>query len=414
MMNPEHWAIFINNASPVDALIDAIFRNDAPVLLRALANQKGALFSKKAVDRFIEEEERHDIKLLNPGTAQHLHSYSSGERKKALLDYLLRQDPQFLILDNPFDNLDSASCEALKVQLSELAHHIAMIQIISRPADRLPFIERFALLKTDGLQVLASPPDRTGKEGIGFTGVVPPPLERKNYSEPYLVQMKNVTISYGDKVVVRGINWDIKPGEFWYLAGPNGSGKTTLLSLITGDNPKAYGQDIKLFGYQKGSGESVWDIKEEIGYFTPAMTDRFRGYHTLEHMLISGLVDSIGLYIKPSNRQKQLAHEWLTLLGMAQMAQKTFDSLSTGEKRLVMCARAMIKHPLLLILDEPTAGLDDASAALVVDLVNIMARNTSSAIVFVSHRKEPGLSAELGLQLIADSEGSTGKMLSNI
>lgn len=407
-MKPEHWAIYITNSSPVDAFVDSVLHNDPPDLLRVLSGQKGALFSQKAVDRFIEEEERHDLKLLNPGTSQHLRSFSSGERKKALLTFLLQQQPRYLILDNPFDNLDTAYREALKVKLEELANDTTMIQIISRPDDILPFIKRYAGLNTDGLQVLGSPPTKTEGEQSGFIGAIPPPLEIKTYSEPYLVQMKNVTVAYGDKVVVRNINWDIKPGDFWHLAGPNGSGKTTLLSLITGDNPKAYGQDIKLFGYQKGSGESVWDIKEEIGYFTPAMTDRFRGYHTIEHMLISGLVDSIGLYVKPSNRQKQLAHEWLALLGMAHKSQHTFASLSAGEKRLVMCARAMIKHPLLLILDEPTAGLDDPSAALLVALANKMASNSHSAIIFVSHRKEPGLSQEHTLELTPGPSGSSG------
>lgn len=407
-MKTEHWAIFITNTSPVGTFTEALLHHRPPELLKAFAELKGGLFSQQAVDAFIEEEVRHDIQILNPNTAQELRTFSSGERKKALLSYLLKQNPQFLILDNPFDNLDQASREALYTRLNELANQLPMIQIISRQADLLPFISRYAMLEVDGMVLLEAPPTDKNAKPTQFKGKVPRPLETKEYSEPYLVQMKDVTISYGEKVVVREINWSIKPGEFWQLAGPNGSGKTTLLSLITGDNPKAYGQDLYLFGYHKGSGESVWDIKEEIGYFTPAMTDRFRGYHSLENMLVSGLVDSIGLYVQPTKRQKQLAMEWLQLLGMEVRAQDTFNSLSPGEKRLIMCARAMIKHPLLLILDEPTAGLDDKSAALVIDLVNKMAQDSHSTIIFVSHRVEQGLAPDQTLELITDNAGSMG------
>ena len=405
-MKTEHWAIFISNTSPVRAFTDALLQHRPPELLEAYRVLKGGLFSSQAVDAFIEEEVRHDIHVLNPNTEQELRTFSSGERKKALLSYLLKQDPQFLILDNPFDNLDQTSREALIGRLNELAGQMPMIQIISRKEDLLPFISRYARLENAGMVMLEAPPSAKDAQQSQFLGTVPPPLVHKTYTEAYLVQMKDVTISYGEKVVVREINWKIKPGEFWQLAGPNGSGKTTLLSLITGDNPKAYGQDLFLFGYRKGRGESVWDIKEEIGYFTPAMTDRFRGYHSIEHMLISGLVDSIGLYVQPTKSQKQLAMEWLYLLGMEEQAQVAFVSLSPGEKRLIMCARAMIKHPLLLILDEPTAGLDDASAALVVDLVNKMAEESKSTIVFVSHRKEAGLKPDQTLELVADKAGS--------
>ena len=410
-MKTKHWAIFISNASPVDAFIDDVLKHDPPELLQQFAGQKGALFSQKAVDVFIEEEVRHDLHLLNPDTQQELRTFSSGERKKALLSYLLEQDLEFLILHNPFDNLDTASRAVLQEKVEALSHRISMIQITSRHSDLLPFITHFAYLGEEGIQPLRSAPTSDLSSALTFDKNIPKPLVERNYTDPFLVQMKDVTIAYGDKVVVRNINWDVRPGDFWQLAGPNGSGKTTLLSLITGDNPKAYGQDLFLFGYQKGSGESVWDIKEEIGYFTPAMTDRFRGYHTLEHMLISGLVDSIGLYVQPTEQQQLLAKEWLQLLGMDHQAQQTFASLTPGEKRLIMCARAMIKHPLLLILDEPTAGLDEASAALVVDLVNKMAKNSHSSIIFVSHRMEPGLQPDRTLQLVWEEEGSKGQII---
>lgn len=222
--------------------------------------------------------------------------------------------------------------------------------------------------------------------------------------------MRDVRVQFSGKIVLTGINWEINPGDFWELRGPNGSGKTTLISLITGDSPKAYGQDLHLFGRAKGSGESVWDIKEHIGYFTPAMMDRFRGYHSLENMLISGLTDSIGLYIQPTENQQALARQWLELLGIEQSASDLLRNQSYGTQRLIFCARAMIKHPPLLILDEPTAGLDDHAAQLVTQLIVKMARESDTAIVFVSHREEPGLQADKLLELLPGPTGSTGKI----
>ena len=183
--------------------------------------------------------------------------------------------------------------------------------------------------------------------------------------------------------------------------------------MITGDSHKGYGEDLTIFGQKKGSGESVWGLKQKIGYYTPAITNKFRGYHTLENMIISGLHDSIGLYVQPTDSEKQLAIQWLNLLNLKDRKNDHFRDLSVGNKRLVMMARAMVKHPPLLILDEPTAGLDDSSANLFVALVNKIAKESDSTIVFVSHRKEPQLNPEYIFELHPSEKGSKG-VASNI
>ena len=414
MTQIQHWAVFITNQSNKQGLIKQLLTEDKmPPDLEALKGLKGSLFSKLALDNFIEEEVRHDQKLLTPSTSQSLQTMSSGERKKALLNYLLKTKPDFLILDNPFDNLDRDSQKQLKIVLTKISSDIAIIQLISRSVDLLPFITNYARLDFNEFLVINDLSLIEPKKRKVFYRDVPQALQHFNYSHEYLIRFKYVSVNYEEKPILKNINWKIRTGEFWELAGKNGSGKTTLLSMITGDNPKAYGQDIFLFGSRKGSGESVWDIKKNIGYFTPAMVDRFRGYHSLENMLISGLLDSIGLYIKPSEAQLRVAREWLALVNMEDKKDCYFHDLSLGQQRLIMCVRAMIKHPLLLILDEPTAGLDDASAALVVALVNKMAEESQTSIVFVSHRKEPELMAHFIYQLELTPEGSVGKVVKN-
>jgi molybdate transport system ATP-binding protein len=297
--------------------------------------------------------------------------------------------------------------------LQQLSPAITMILIISRAEDVLPFITNYSYLNGQELQPVKAPGGQALSRILPplFTGAIPPAPEANEPATDPLVELRNVSVTYSDKPIVNGIYWTIRPGEFWQLSGRNGSGKTTLLSMITGDNPKGYGQELYLFGTRKGSGESVWDVKRKIGYFTPAMVDRFRGYHSLENMLISGLTDSIGLYLRPTESQLRVAGDWLVLLGMEGDRHTYFHDLEMGLQRLVMCARAMVKHPPLLILDEPTAGLDDQSASLVVSLVNKLGRESNTAIVFVSHREEPGLKPDAIFNLKMGKEGSKGEVV---
>lgn len=407
MIPNAHWAIFSINSSHKSEFINALLNGNAYPVFRHLHDLQGALFSKMALDTHLEEEDRHDSKVLTDTSSQKLRSMSSGEQKKALLNFLLKTKPDFLILDNPFDNLDSDAQADLRKTLKDIAESTILIQLISRKVDVLPFIAHFAELKETELRILK---DAHFRPHVQFQEKrpVPEPIQKIDFPGNSLIQLKNISVAYGPKRVLKNINWTIRKGDFWQLVGKNGSGKTTILSMITGDNPKGYGQKLFIFGQQKGSGESIWDIKKKIGYFTPAMTDKFTGYHTVEHMLISGLFDSVGLYIKPSEAQLRLAKEWLLLIGLWEFKDTLFSDLTLGQQRLVMTTRAMVKHPLLLILDEPTAGLDDASAGLVVALVNKIAAESETAILFVSHRKEPGLHPNFVFELKMSKTGSTG------
>ena len=371
----------------------------------------GLLFSRSEINRYMDKEERHDIKILTKESDQPLKTMSSGEQKKALINHLLQQNPDFMVLVNPFDNLDVTTQAKLKEQLLDIASNKILVQLVSRLDDILPVTTNFFKLDGDSLHQYDSPDtfwSKNNTETFNFNGSIPLPLSPVEVEGIELVRFKNVSISFDGRQVLNQINWTIRKGEFWQIIGPNGSGKSTLLSMITGDSHKGYGQDLTIFGQKKGSGESVWELKQKIGYYTPAITNKFRGYHSLENMIISGLHDSIGLYVQPTDSEKHLAHEWLNLLNLKDRKEDHFRDLTVGEKRLVMVARAMVKHPPLLILDEPTAGLDDASANLFVALVNKIAKESDTAIVFVSHRKEPQLNPEYIYELRPSETGSKG------
>jgi molybdate transport system ATP-binding protein len=182
------------------------------------------------------------------------------------------------------------------------------------------------------------------------------------------------------------------------------------VNLITGDNPKGYGQNINLFGMQKGTGETVWDIKQYIGYLNATMAQFFPRLDSAEQMVLSGFFDSIGLYCTPNETQVKTAQAWLQLIHLQEEKNKAFCFLPLYKQRLILVARAMVKHPPLLILDEPTSGLGDAGATIFTALINRIAATTATAILYVSHRKEQGLNPQYIFELQPSITGSAGKI----
>ena len=414
--SPNHQAIFLSNKADKQFFIHQLLNKKAVGSFADFNQLNGVLFSSIAINQMIAEEDRHgNLAAITKGVTP-IRLLSGGEQKKMLLNYLLHQQPGFIIADNPFDNLDTATQAELLLLLQEVALCTPIIQLINRTRDLLPFIKKGVTIARDNtlLPLIDITAYLLQHQKIAVPVYINPlPVGNHEYAEEQnpLVAFKNVTVQYNDRVIVTNINWQINKGECWQLIGSNGSGKSTLLSLITGDNPKAFGQNIVLFGKRKGSGESVWSIKEKIGYFTASMMDLFGRYSTVEQMVVSGFFDSIGLYTKPSPRQQKLADEWLKLVGMQAQKNTPFFKLSLGQQRLMMIVRAMVKHPPLLILDEPTVGLDDENVAIVIALVNKILAETNTAIIFVAHQIEAALSPKFIYALSSGQFGSTGSQL---
>ncbi|MES2797920.1 MAG: ATP-binding cassette domain-containing protein [Bacteroidota bacterium] len=407
-----HWAIFLTNNSDKKSLLKSLLEGK---IIEEVVSKKVVIFSEIVLKDFIEQEDRFGKIDLNLNENRSIATLSGGEQKKALLNYCISQNPDYLVLDNPFDNLDIDSQAKLSIQLDEISTKIKIIQLVNRRDDLLQFIEKYIVVDDKNkIEIFENTNgfNRLKKESQNdiFLEKIPEPIQKHSTDEKQLVSFKDVTVKYAGKTIFADLTWQVNQSEYWQLLGPNGAGKTTLLSMIIGDNPKAFGQDITLFGFKKGSGESVWDLKKSIGYFTPSIINLFVRNTSLEHMIVSGIFDSIGLYKLPSERQMRLANEWLKLLNFQHLAKTPFYKLTAGQQRLAMIARAMVKHPPLLILDEPTAGLDDRNALIVSCLINKIANETDSAIIYVSHRKEPGLEPQFIYELVSTTEGSIGKM----
>lgn len=406
----QHWDILLSNQVNKKAFIETILNSEVTGELAVFNTKKGILFSDIAIEKFIEKEYQYDVIEASPDSHRQLRTFSSGERKKEFLKYCINQNPDFIIFDNPFDHLDQASRVILADSLKNLATDIAIIQLLNRVADVLEFVPNKVQIKDNTFEL--HPISKTENHFKTLTTAsIPKALEPPHtFPESVLIKMENVSVSYDDRKITDNISWTIKQGEFWQLIGPNGAGKSTLLSLITGDNPKGFGQNLFLFGRKKGSGESVWDIKKQIGIFTTSMTDLFQKGHTLEQMILSGFFDSIGLYNEPTNLQKQIVAQWLEVIEMSALAKKRFIDLSIGQQRVALIVRAFLKHPPLLILDEPVEGLDDENVDLVIQLINTIKQETNVTILYVSHRIEAGLAPTSVFELIPSATGSIGKI----
>ena len=407
MHDLEHWGIILSNQVDKKTFIETILTENTITELQSYKNKKGVLFSDIAIEAYINKEYYEDDVTNSPIQKERkLRTFSSGERKKVYLEYCINQFPDFMILDNPLDHLDISSRAAIALQLEEIKKKIPLIIIVNRQVDLFSFVTTKAVIKDNSFSFHPFEIDTTYLNSQ-TNPVIPLPIEGVHLDLDVLIEMKNLNVSYLEKGILKNINWTIEKGDFWHLHGPNGSGKSTLLSLITGENTKGYGQDLHLFGFKKGSGESIWDIKKNIGYFSTAMTDLFQKNDSLENMILSGFFDSIGLYVKPTDLQKKTVAQWLEVVAMTHHKNTLFRNLSVGQQRIALIIRAVLKHPPLLILDEALEGLDDSNVALVSSLIMLLSTQTAITILYVSHRKEATIHPKKFIELVPSPAGST-------
>ncbi len=330
-------------------------------------------------------------------------SLSSGELRKLQLARALSTRPQLLVMDNPFIGLDAEARRQLRDLLGEIAREgrVSTIIVLSRLADVPPHVTHILPvegLKTGKLTPVAKYTNRgasislfTPEHKAKLLSLPPKDLSAMPFypqSGGEILALREVKITYGEHTILGPLTWHVCEGERWALTGPNGSGKSTLLSLLTADNPQAYACNISLFGHQRGTGESIWEIKRHIGYVSPEMHRAYQKDLPAIDIVASGLSDSVGLYKRPTPSEREQCMVWLSIFGIEALAQRPFLQLSSGEQRLCLLARAFVKDPELLILDEPLHGLDERRSLMVRDIIETFCSRPHKTLIMVSHYEE--------------------------
>lgn len=339
-------------------------------------------------------------------------SLSTGEISKALIVKALIRQPRLLILDEPFEGLDRPSRQSLSDWINELMlGRMRVILVTHRFEEIVPNITHVLFLKTGRIFDFGRRGDTLIQEkvqnvyeidatGSGPAGVIADRVSKlaekgrrlqnnpQSAEMPVLIDMRNVNVRVGGNPALNGFNWVMRTGENWTLSGPAGAGKTTILKLITGENLQAYANEIYLFGKRKGHGDSIWDIKKRIGYISTELQNRHPYNQTAIDIVCSGYFGTMGLYKRCRADQVDIAQEWMAVLGITDLADNHFGRLSHGQKQLVLIARAMVKSPLLLILDEPCDGLDIANRKRIMTVLDLIGRHSATDLLYVPNHDD--------------------------
>ncbi|RNI28317.1 ATP-binding cassette domain-containing protein [Rufibacter immobilis] len=317
---------------------------------------------------------------------------SNGETKHLLLAAAMLRNPQLLLLDMPLTGLDAESRVHFNQLLSEIiASGVTVVMATS--AQEIPRAITHVAVLHQGKIISAQPKEnfhhqvfshgqKPALDAAALTGLL---SDKPLAAYETILELKNVNVRYGHKTVLQNVDWRVQQGERWALLGPNGAGKSTLLSLLNGDHPQAFAQDITLFDRKRGTGETIWDIRKKIGFVSPELFQFFPYQNTCLEVVESGLYDTLGLMRKSQPENAAQALRWLELMGVADAKDKPLRTVSASVQRLCLLARALIKHPPLLILDEPCQGMDAQQQRGFKELLEQICAHSTTTLLYVTH-----------------------------
>ena len=321
---------------------------------------------------------------------------SNGQTRRARIAKVLLSRPEILVLDEPLVGLDTQGRREVTAILQQLVAEGSRL-ILILPADAIPDCVTHVLELTDRRV------SYSGRREDYVVGTLHVPSPNNTRSVPTthetpIIELKNVSVLYSGKPILRDISWTVLAGERWAILGPNGSGKTTLLSLICGDHPQAYSNHVRLFGRQRGDGESMWEIKRRIGFFSPELHLYFSEPLTADRTAATGFSDVL-VPRRTTTEQDVTVRELFDYFEIGHLREHHFFRLSTGQQRIVLLIRALVKNPPLFVLDEPFQVLDARTKELARKWIDERI-SPEQTVLFITHdERELPRTVTLRLQL---------------
>ena len=326
---------------------------------------------------------------------------STGEMSRVLVASELIRQPKMLILDEPFEGLDHSGRQDLKEMFDRLAASgLPIILITHRPEEMLPATTHVLTIDRGRVAAAGAVDDPSSSFATGSAATSKKinirranrrPVDHQTsrfFSPEPLIDMKEVTIRYGDTIVLDRFTWSVSDGEHWAVTGPNGAGKSTILKLITGDCLQVYANRIRLFGKDRGTAQTLWEIRERLGVVSHDLASGYQKRMSALDVVCSGFFDSVGLYHHCDAGQIKTAQRRLAQMDLSALSQTQFNQLSQGQRQMILIARAMVKSPKLLVLDEPCAGLDPENRRMVLSLLEQIGHRGTTGLIFVSHHEK--------------------------
>ncbi|PIE60552.1 MAG: ABC transporter [Desulfobulbus propionicus] len=425
----EGWCCIGNNTSGVDSLGEIFAGEILPSSSSQmiLPDDTGVITFAKQQSWFEEELRLDDTDYMNrldPGTpainylsepeqfddliescnmksvlAKGFRQLSSGQARKLCLLAEVTKKVRCLIVQNPYEGIDTQSCHDINRMFAALIKSGVLLIVTINNADDFPAWCTHIAIVQNGRMTMAGQADRKTAALVfanikksGDIRVAVDELHRERQeqypAEKVLVRLRGGIGGYGEEIIFSGVDLSIAEGEHTLITGPNGCGKSTLVHLITGDHPWSYKNDIQVFGIQRGTGESIWELKRQMGIVSSELHRNHFIAGSCLQVVVSGLFDSIGLYKMPTGEQLKRGEKWLERLGMAHMSTKPFRRQSFARQRLLLIGRALIKVPRLLVLDEPTLGLDQGNRTALLKLLAEIAGENLCTLLYVSHRHD--------------------------
>jgi molybdate transport system ATP-binding protein len=359
---------------PVERIVGTgLYRTDIPLDALSVADRRRV---RRALERL----------AVSHLASRRLLSLSYGERRVILLARALVSRPRLLLLDEVLNGLDEIN-------------RARVLRWLGRRTGRLPWV--LATHRIDDVPPGATHALVLSRGRIVYGGALRgAPLTRWLAAQPRrasaavstrraarggrsLVRLSNARVYLEQRLVLEGISLTVRAGEFWVIRGGNGSGKTTLLRTLYGDHGVAVGGAIERAGL--GPGVALDVFKKRVGLVAPHLQADHPAQLTVAEVVQSGRHASVGLNDPPSAADRSVARRTLALFGLTRLATRTLGELSYGQSRRVLFARAWVREPELLLLDEPFAGVDSPTRHTLMKRVLALAAG-GTAVMVSAHR----------------------------